>query len=89
MAKEDQMLENGTSQNKELFLLERELESWHARGLLSELGVYLYAMVLKDLQRKEEAKKLFIYVLNLLPTFWSAWLELARLLDKDSIVFIT
>ena len=80
------MLDGSQTQNNELSIIEREMENWMAKGMLSDLGLYLYAVVLKDLQRKEEAKKILIQVLNLLPTFWSAWLELAKLIDKDSIV---
>ena len=88
VTKEDQMLDGSAVPNVELSVIERELEAWQAKGLLSDLALYLHALVLKDLQRKEEAKKALVQVLNQLPTFWSAWVELARLVDKDSIVLL-
>ena len=35
------------------------------------------------IKKQEESKNILILVLNQFPCFWSAWLELARLIEKD------
>jgi len=47
--------------------------------------MYLYGIVLKESQRLNEARKIFIDVLNIFPCFWSAWLELSRLIQAEDI----
>lgn len=45
--------------------------------------MYLYAIVLKQLLRTQEAKEVLLQVLHVLPCFWSAWLELSRMSQEE------
>ncbi|CAD8108126.1 unnamed protein product [Paramecium sonneborni] len=89
LRKEEEMFENENSKtatNPELKLLDRELSKLYDQKQLSQLNLYLYGLILKDTLRLREAKEIFVQVLNQLPCFWSAWLELCRLMvEEDSI----
>ena len=58
----------------------------HKQHHLNELNLYLYGLVLKEREKKEEAKEVLITALNKFPCFWSAWLELCKLIDSDNMV---
>lgn len=45
--------------------------------------LYLFGVILKDLDQKEEAKDVFIKCLNLFPFLWGAWIDLS-LISKQS-----
>ena len=47
---------------------------------------YLFGVILKDLNEREEAKKFFINSLNKFPYLWSAWVELCLLLEQNDYV---
>lgn len=90
--KEEEMLENGESNakmviNGELEIIEREYEKLFAQNKLNEFNLYLYGLVLKDQEKKQEARNVFISVLNKFPCFWSCWLELCRLIEGEDLVF--
>ena len=89
--KEEEMLENGEANakmvvNGELVVIEREYEKLYRQNKLNEFNLYLYGLVLKDQERKKEARDIFINVLNKFPCFWSCWLELCRLIDGEDLV---
>ena len=89
--KEEEMLENGEANaklvlNGELVIIEREYEKLYKQNKLNEFNLYLYGLVLKDQERKKEAREIFIAVLNKFPCFWSCWLELCRLIDGEDLV---
>lgn len=60
-----------------------ELEKLYANNQLNELNLYLYGLILKEAMKKDEAKKIFIKVLNAFPCFWSAWVELCKLMEEE------
>ena len=72
--------------NSELTIIERELEKFYKQGKLNEFNLYLYGLVLKEQERKKEAKSIFVNVLNIFPCFWSCWLELCKLMDPEEYV---
>lgn len=77
-----------SSVNPELSLIQMELEKLYVNNQLNELNLYLYGLVLKETMKKEEAKEVFIKVLNAFPCFWSAWLELCKLMEEEDHVMI-
>jgi hypothetical protein len=57
MQKDDELLEIQDQQNKDikntqLTLIERDLEAFYLKNQLNEINLYLYALVLKDMERK-------------------------------------
>ena len=49
--------------------------------MLNGINLYLYGVVLKERNKKEEAKQAFMQALNKQPLLWSAWLELGGLVS--------
>lgn len=49
--------------------------------------LYLYGVILKDLDQKEEAKEMFINCLNLFPFLWGAWVDLCMITKQNEYVF--
>jgi len=86
-AKEEEILQNGdkiscsTVQNKELIVIENELQPLFQKDQLNAINLYLYGTILKERNKKEEAKQVFIQALYKLPLLWSAWLELGQMID--------
>lgn len=78
-----------TSANQELSHIEADLAPLYNQNQLNELNMYLYGIVLKEQMKKTEAREVFIKVLNLFPCFWSAWLELCRLIEGEDVVSLT
>jgi tetratricopeptide (TPR) repeat protein len=58
------------------------LQQYYEKDLLNALNLYLYGVVLKEKNRKDEAKQVFLQALNKAPLLWSAWLELSSLLSQ-------
>ena len=54
----------------------------HERGALNAINLYLYGVVLKEKNKKEEAKGIFAEALTKVPLLWSAWLELGALVTQ-------
>lgn len=63
-----------------------ELQNLYNKNQLNELNLYLYGLVLKETMKKDEAKEVFIKVLNAFPCFWSAWVELCKLIEEEDHV---
>ncbi len=59
-----------------MIAIENELTQLYDKGALNALNLYLYGIILKERNKKDDAKKVFIQALNKLPLLWSAWLEL-------------
>lgn len=55
----------------------------YEKNQLNAINLYLYGVILKERSKKEEAKKVLIEALNKMPLLWSAWLELASLIDQQ------
>ena len=71
----------------EIQLLEREFKKLYEKGrLTSGINLYLYGLVLKEQERKEDARRLFIQALNVFPCFWSCWIELCRIIESEDLV---
>ena len=93
---EEQTLENGDkisassqgsdsacmSQNKEMLSIETQLKEMRERKQLNAINLYLLGVILKQKNNKEEAREVFIEALNKMPLLWSAWLELAQLIQQ-------
>lgn len=54
----------------------------HERGALNSINLYLYGVILKEKNKKEDAKAIFAECLTRLPHLWSAWLELGSLITQ-------
>jgi hypothetical protein len=58
------------------------LSAYYEKNQLNAINLYLYAVVLKEKNKKEEAKAVLIKALNKMPLLWSAWLELGQLVSQ-------
>ena len=65
---------------RELAQIEASLQPLHERGALNGINLYLYGVVLKERNKKEEAKAAFAEALTRVPLLWSSWLELGSLI---------
>ena len=74
--------------NPELRQLKTQLEQ--STEKLDGYGLYLYAVVLKDLSLQEEAIQTLLRAVTASPLNWTAWLLLARTLpSKEALGAIT
>jgi anaphase-promoting complex subunit 8 len=91
--KEEEIYENGTElvivegtqvmpTNPELQLLEKEFRRMYKDRTLRDINLYLYGLILKEQERLEEARAIFLEVLNVFPCFWSCWLELCKIIQN-------
>jgi anaphase-promoting complex subunit 8 len=94
MAKEKKRLDNspdsttltGNAHLSDLNELMSLLHEEYTHKRLDGYGMYLYAVILKKLDLKQVAVTVFIECVNLVPCLWSAWLELAPLVqDIDQL----
>jgi anaphase-promoting complex subunit 8 len=53
------------------------------REISSTVSIYLYGVLLKEKNKKDQAREVFIKALNKNPLLWSAWLELASLITQN------
>ena len=67
---------NDDTSNPELRQLKTRMEE--VRDTLDGYGLYLYAVVLRDLNLKEEAIKELINSITVSPLNWAAWLLIAK-----------
>lgn len=87
MSKEKKRLDNMTDsanltesgQTKDLVDLLETLKKLYENQKLDAYSLYLYGVVLKRLDLNEMAIPIFLESVNLAPTLWSAWLEMAPL----------
>ncbi|CAJ1329486.1 unnamed protein product [Effrenium voratum] len=81
-------VEKGRVKNPELKQLEEELEALYRQRQLDGLGLYVYGMVLKGLELKEDARRILLESVQVFPCNWSAWLDIVAICsdlnDEDS-----
>lgn len=94
MAKEKKRLDNspdcttmtGNAQLKDLSELMSVLTEEYNHKKLDGYGMYLYGVILKKLDLTQLAVTVFLECVHVVPTLWSAWLELAPLIqDVDQL----
>lgn len=94
MAKEKKRLDNspdsttlsGNAHLKDLSELMTLLNEEYNQKKLDGYGMYLYGVILKKLDLTQLAVTVFLECVHLIPTLWSAWLELAPLIqDVDQL----
>lgn len=94
MAKEKKRLDNspdnttlsGNAHLKDLSELMSQLNEDYNLKKLDGYGMYLYGVILKKLDLTELAVTVFLECVHLVPTLWSAWVELAPLIqDVDQL----
>jgi len=69
----------GNALNPKLEEIHRDLERLQDRGQLDGFLWYLYGLVLKQRDRKAEARGAFTSAVQAVPCLWAAWAELAAL----------
>lgn len=94
MAKEKKRLDNspdsttlsGNGQLKDLSELMCMLNEEYNHKKLDGYGIYLYGVILKKLDLTQLAVTVLLECVHLIPTLWSAWIELAPLIkDVDQL----
>jgi tetratricopeptide (TPR) repeat protein len=68
--------------NKELSIIEMELEEHYRANNLNGLNCYLIGVIYKERNKITEAKEAFTKALLQMPMLWSAWLELGSILKQ-------
>eukprot|EP01096_Ripella_sp_DP13-Kostka_P001431 TRINITY_DN11699_c0_g2_i1.p1 TRINITY_DN11699_c0_g2~~TRINITY_DN11699_c0_g2_i1.p1 ORF type:complete len:435 (+),score=153.41 TRINITY_DN11699_c0_g2_i1:48-1307(+) len=68
-----------TVENQELQPLKEELEKMHSEGDLDPFEMYLYGLVLKELDQHNESRQLLAESCSQYPWNWSAWTALSSL----------
>lgn len=59
------------------------LEEIQAKGTLSVINKYVLGLIYVQKQQMKEAQGIFLEILNQNPFFWSAWLELQKILVES------
>lgn len=62
--------------------METELMQMREEKRLGAINLYLLGVILKQKNNNEAAREVFIEALNKMPLLWSAWLELAQLVQQ-------
>lgn len=96
MSKEKKYLENITdignfSQNgnsKDFSDLLAQLKTLYSQRNMDGYSLYLLGVVLKKVDLKELAMKILLESINLVPTLWSSWFELASLITDQSKLMV-
>ncbi|CAE7692545.1 CDC23 [Symbiodinium pilosum] len=72
--------------NTELKALEEDLSAFYQERKLDGLGLYVYGIVLKGLELKEDARRVLLESVHAFPCNWSAWLDIISIsADLDDI----
>ena len=64
--------------NRELKGLKSQLSELYEQGQLDGFGLFLYGIVLRDMDQKEKAVTVLVESVNVYPWNWSAWKTLVR-----------
>ena len=64
-----------------MLAMETELMQMREQKRLGAINLYLLGVILKQKNNNEAARDVFIEALNKMPLLWSAWLELAQLVQ--------
>mmetsp|Transcript_16313 Transcript_16313/g.31650 ORF Transcript_16313/g.31650 Transcript_16313/m.31650 type:complete len:616 (-) Transcript_16313:247-2094(-) len=75
-------LEQCQIRNGNLRLLRTELAPLHAEGSMDGYILYIYGVVLKEMQAKSAARRVLCEAVCSEPLLWSAWLDLASLCSE-------
>uniref|UniRef100_A0A182X797 Cyclosome subunit 8 n=1 Tax=Anopheles quadriannulatus TaxID=34691 RepID=A0A182X797_ANOQN len=94
MSKEKKRLDNMTdssvvssvSHAKDFAELLSILRTEHSKDSLDGYCLYLYGVILKKLDLNDIAVRVFVEAINAEPTLWSAWLELAPLVNDKRML---
>ncbi len=57
--------------------MEVDLRKMRENKQLNAINLYMFGVLLKQKNNKEEAREVFVEALNKMPLLWSAWLELS------------
>ncbi|CAE7193896.1 APC8 [Symbiodinium sp. CCMP2592] len=72
--------------NTELKTLEEDLSALYREQKLDGLGLYVYGIVLKGLELKEDARRVLLESVHAFPCNWSAWLDIISIsADLDDV----
>ena len=71
---------NTYESNSKIKEIEETLEEINNSGKISAPLLFLLGLIYKKAKKSNQAINCFINVLNLMPLFWSAWVELSKLL---------
>eukprot|EP00742_Colponemidia_sp_Colp-10_P007638 GILJ01008232.1.p1 GENE.GILJ01008232.1~~GILJ01008232.1.p1 ORF type:complete len:550 (-),score=76.95 GILJ01008232.1:140-1789(-) len=77
-------LEKSQVVNRELKSLCASLAPLHEKNSLDGFGLYIYGVVLKEMESKDKARAVFVQSVNAYPWNWSAWLDLTFLCSDRS-----
>jgi len=66
--------------------LQQSLEQHYLKDELDAFNLYLYAIILKELQLIDACRIALIKCLNLFPYLWSAWVELSLISKQSEMV---
>lgn len=66
--------------------LENILEPFYKEGLLGDLCCYLLGIAKRELEKFKEAVEIFAVTLDRNPCFWSAWLELCKIVSSHDYI---
>ena len=66
--------------------LQQSLEQHYQKDELDAFNLYLYAIILKELQLVDACRMALIKCLNLFPYLWSAWVELSLISKQSEMV---
>jgi anaphase-promoting complex subunit 8 len=91
--KQEEMLENSElgskyCSSKEVYKLYNILKTYDMKKELDAFMLYLYGVVLKELNLLNEAHNVLIRCLNSFPFLWSAWVELTLISKQDDLYVI-
>lgn len=91
--KQEEMLDNveigsKSLNSREYVKIQQIFEDLYQKNELSHFNIYLYAIILKELQLFDQCKEALIKCLNLFPYLWSAWVELSLITKQSEMVKI-
>jgi len=70
--------------NQQLPQLQAELQAEADAGRLDSFGLYVRGLVLRELQRPQQATQALLQAVRAFPCFWSAWTEIAALNPREA-----
>jgi anaphase-promoting complex subunit 8 len=78
--KEEESMEEGQGENKNISSIIRSLEETD-----EPLGLYLLGVAYKNQGNNDRARQALLQSINAFPINWSAWLELVDLCDESTL----
>ncbi|CAM0141444.1 unnamed protein product [Umbelopsis sp. WA50703] len=74
-------MDDSSADNTELTAIFDELDPLYANGELDAFCLYLYGVVLRKRKANQKATEVLLQSVREYPYFWSAWMELATMVD--------